>query len=167
MNPDQICGGKLLTLLRDTFPELVQSCHSFRGDDTAVVPISGIYAVAQFLKEDPAADCEFLMDLTAVDNLDRGMEKRFEVVYHFYSLSNNLRIRVKVPVNEEEHVPSLAPLWKAADWFEREVWDFYGIRFSGHPNLKRLLLYEEFKGHPLRKDYPVTKRQPLYTPREK
>ncbi len=90
---------------------------------------------------------------------------RFEVVYHFYSLSKNHRVRIKVPL-EEKHpeVDSLVSLWASADWFEREVWDMYGITFKGHPNLKRILMYKEFVGHPLRKDYPVNKRQPLIGP---
>ncbi len=90
---------------------------------------------------------------------------RFEVVYHLYSLEHNQRVRVKVPVEvAAPQVDSLTGVWPAADWFEREIWDMFGIRFHGHPNLKRLLMYEEFDGHPLRKDYPVTKRQPLIGP---
>ncbi|MDO8730884.1 MAG: NADH-quinone oxidoreductase subunit C [Candidatus Omnitrophota bacterium] len=90
---------------------------------------------------------------------------RFEVVYHFFSLPLKRRIRLKVPVEESKpEVDSLVPLWAAANWFEREVWDMYGIRFRGHPDLKRILMYPEFEGHPLRKDYPVNKRQPLIGP---
>lgn len=94
-----------------------------------------------------------------------GDECRFEVVYHFYSLTTNLRLRLKVPVTETDpEVDSLTGLWPAADWFEREVWDMFGIRFNGHPNLRRILTYEPFEGHPLHKDYPVNKRQPLVGP---
>jgi NADH-quinone oxidoreductase subunit C len=90
---------------------------------------------------------------------------RFVVVYHFFSLSLKHRLRVEVPVEEKDlEVDSITSLWKGADWFEREVWDMFGIRFRGHPNLKRILMYEEFVGHPLRKDYPVNKRQPLIGP---
>ena len=90
---------------------------------------------------------------------------RFEVVYHFYSHPLKHRLRVKVPVEEAQpEVESLTPLWASANWFEREVWDMYGIRFRGHPHLKRILLYAEFEGHPLRKDYAVNKRQPLIGP---
>ena len=90
---------------------------------------------------------------------------RFAVVYHFYSTDHKHRLRLVVPVEESEaELDSLPPLWSAADWLEREVWDMYGIRFSGHPNLKRILMYEEFEGYPLRKDYPVDKRQPLIGP---
>ena len=90
---------------------------------------------------------------------------RFEVVYHFFSLPFKTRIRLKVPVEESKpEVDSLVPLWASANWFEREVWDMYGIRFRGHPSLKRILMYAEFEGYPLRKDYPVNKRQPLIGP---
>ena len=92
-------------------------------------------------------------------------EARFVVVYHFYSLVHKHRLRLVVPVEESEaELDSLTPLWAGADWLEREVWDMFGIRFRGHPNLKRILMYEEFEGHPLRKDYPVNKRQPLIGP---
>ncbi len=99
-----------------------------------------------------------LADLSAVDYL--GQTPRFEVVYHLNSLERNVRLRVKVPVNEGEEVESVTSLWQIANWLEREVWDMFGIRFSNHPNLKRILMYDEFEGHPLRKDYPITKRQP-------
>ena len=90
---------------------------------------------------------------------------RFEVVYHFYSHALKHRFRLKVPVEEgAAEVDSLTSLWASADWFEREVWDMYGIRFRGHPNLKRILMYSQFEGHPLRKDYPVNRRQPLIGP---
>ena len=94
-----------------------------------------------------------------------GDGARLEVVYHLYSHTHTRRLRVKVLVGEADAViDSVTGLWKAADWFEREVWDMFGIRFTGHPNLKRILMYEPFDGHPLRKDYPVRKRQPLLGP---
>ena len=93
---------------------------------------------------------------------------RFVVVYHFFSLPLKHRLRLEVPVGEveeaEPEVDSLSSLWAAADWLEREVWDMFGIRFRGHPNLKRILMYDAFVGHPLRNDYPVNKRQPLIGP---
>jgi NADH-quinone oxidoreductase subunit C len=92
-------------------------------------------------------------------------EYRFELVYHFYSSTKQHRLRVKVPLAlADTAVDSLTSLWASANWFEREAWDMFGVTFAGHPNLKRLLLYEEFKGHPLRKDYPVRRRQPLIGP---
>ncbi len=90
---------------------------------------------------------------------------RFVVVYHFFSMPLKHRLRLEVPLQQEDaEVDSLTPLWAGADWLEREVWDMFGIRFRGHPNLKLILMYDEFDGHPLRKDYPVNKRQPLIGP---
>jgi len=92
-------------------------------------------------------------------------ESRFAVVYHFFSLVHKHRLRLVIPVDEAvAEVDSLTSLWSGANWLEREVWDMFGIRFRGHPNLKRILMYEGFEGHPLRKDYPVKKRQPLIGP---
>jgi NADH-quinone oxidoreductase subunit C len=117
--------------------------------------------IVRFLKEDPKLDFDFLADLTAVDYLGKK-DPRFEAVYHQLSWQSHRRIRVKVPVPEDQpEVDSLTPLWKGANWLEREVWDMFGIRFRGHPDLRRILLYEEFRGYPLRKDYPVNQRQPL------
>jgi NADH-quinone oxidoreductase subunit C len=90
---------------------------------------------------------------------------RFAVVYHFYSMAIKHRLRVLAPLESDDpEIDSLSSLWAGADWLEREVWDMFGIRFRGHQNLKRILMYEEFVGHPLRKDYPVNKRQPLIGP---
>ncbi len=92
-------------------------------------------------------------------------DARFAVVYHFYSVTHKHRLRVVVPLEEADaELDSLTTLWAGANWLEREVWDMFGIRFQGHPDLKRILMYEEFEGYPLRKDYPVNKRQPLIGP---
>jgi NADH-quinone oxidoreductase subunit C len=92
-------------------------------------------------------------------------DSRFAVVYHFFSLAHKHRLRLAVPLDEADaEVDSLTSLWAGANWLEREVWDMFGIRFRGHPDLKRILMYDEFEGHPLRKDYPVKKRQPLIGP---
>lgn len=128
---------------------------SLLGEDVLIIKKEGIIPVMSFLKD---YGFELLLDITAVDLL--GKRPRYEVVYHLLSLKDKKRIRVKVPVEEEPKVSSVSSLWKNADWLEREVWDMYGIIFEGHPNLKRILMYEEFKGHPLRKDYPFRKRQP-------
>ena len=99
------------------------------------------------------------------DRLVSNDEHRFDVVYHFFSSAHHHRLRVKVPLTAADPVvDSLTSLWDSANWFEREVWDMFGIQFAGHPNLKRILMYEPFTGHPLRKDYPTRKRQPLIGP---
>ena len=101
---------------------------------------------------------------------DRGVsddEYRFDVVYHLYSTGRNHRLRLRAPLTAASpSIASLTGVWRSANWFEREAWDMFGVTFPGHPNLKRLLLYEEFVGHPLRKDYPVRKRQPLIGPKD-
>ena len=159
-----------LQRVQERFSQEVVEAHAFRGDETLVIRPGALPAVAKFLKETPELDFNFLMDLTAVDYLFFAggriqKEFRFEVVYHFYSLKHNHRIRIKVPVDEKTpEVGTLTNLWPGANWYEREVWDMFGIQFKGHPNLKRILMYEEFQGHALRKDYPFNKRQPLIGP---
>ncbi|MBI3599621.1 MAG: NADH-quinone oxidoreductase subunit C [Nitrospinae bacterium] len=153
-----------LKKLKDSFPDSIIETHSYRGDDTAIVKKEHIVKICEFLRDDGDLLYNFMMDLTAVDYL--GREPRFEVVYHFYSLKHNRRVRIKAPVPESNcTIDSIVSLWIGADWFEREVYDLYGIVFKGHPNLKRILLYEGFEGHPLRKDYPVKERQPLIGPK--
>jgi len=152
--------------IQEKFPDAVEEVHAQHGDETVVVKREFLLDITAFLKEDPGFRMNVLMDLTAVDGLDMKWKPRFEVVYHFYSILNNHRLRLKVRVDEKDAVvPSLTALWPAADWFEREVWDMFGIRFQNHPNLKRILMYEAFEGHPLRKDYPYSKRQPLIGPK--
>lgn len=151
--------------LKDKFGESVTETHAQHGDETAVVTREAFLEIARYLKQDPGMDMNVLIDVTAVDLLGMKLKPRYEAVYHFLSTRLNHRLRVKVRVDEKDPVmPTLTGLWAAANWFEREVWDMFGIRFEGHPNLKRILMYEEFTGHPLRKDYPYSKRQPLIGP---
>ena len=150
--------------IKDALDEAVIEVHSLLSQDTVIIAPSGLLEVARLLKEDPELEYNYLMDLTAVDYWKR--RPRFEVVYHFLSLKHNFRIRVKVPVPEPDpKVDSLTSLWSAANWYEREVYDMFGIQFIGHPDLRRILMYPEFEGHPLRKDYPIEKRQPLIGPK--
>jgi NADH-quinone oxidoreductase subunit C len=162
-------GAAILSLLGERFDRGILDTHAHRGDTTAVVARGVLADVLRFCRDDPRLGFEMLMDLTAVDYLvypGREDGPRFDVVYHLYSLTHNHRLRLKVPVGEDEAtVPTAVDLWPIADWFEREVWDMFGIRFEGHPDLRRLLLYEEFVGHPLRKDYPINRRQPLIGPK--
>lgn len=147
----------LARTIKDKFPGHVTDAHAFRGDETVIIKREALLEVAAYLRD--ALGFEFLMDLTAVDYPDR--EDRFEMVYHLYSFKTNLRLRLKAPVNGKEPViDSLVPLWSGADWFEREVYDMFGIKFTGHPDLRRILMYDTFEGHPLRKDYPLKKHQP-------
>jgi NADH-quinone oxidoreductase subunit C len=147
----------ILERLKTRFPDAVSDTHNFRGDETALIRRENLLEVMRWLKHE--CGFEMLMDLTAVDYL--GEELRFEVVYHLKSIFRRYRLRIKVRVPEgDPSVDSLVSLWKGANWYERECHEFYGIKFKGHPDLRPLLLYPEFKGYPLRKDYPHNKRQP-------
>jgi len=154
--------------LRERFGAAIVESHDQHGDETIVVRRESLVEILRRCREAPALAFDMLTDLTAVDYLTfpgREDGPRFEVVYHLYSLGLNHRLRVKVRVEEDDPlVPTAVPLWPIANWLEREVWDMFGIRFEGHPDLTRLLLYEEFVGHPLRKDYPINRRQPLIGP---
>ena len=155
-------GSSTLRRLIDEFSDSVQETHANLGDATALVDPKRIEAVMRFLRDE--ADFDMLTDLTAVDYL--GRTPRFEVVYHLYATDANQRLRIKARVAEEvAEIASVVGLYASANWMEREVFDLYGIRFDGHPDLRRILLYEEFEGHPLRKDYPKERRQPLVGPR--
>ena len=161
-------GGVILERLRELFGPALVETHARHGDLTAVVERGVLLDVLRVCRDEPALGFDVLMDLTAVDYLKypgREDGPRFEVVYHLYSLGHNHRLRVKVRVDEDDAVvPTAVDLWPIANWFEREVWDMFGVRFAGHPDPRRLLMYEQFVGHPLRKDYPINRRQPLIGP---
>jgi NADH-quinone oxidoreductase subunit C/D len=125
------------------------------GNDVLEVKKDQVVSVLRHLKQ--TGQFDFLMDVTAVDYPDR--EKRFEVVYQLFSSKNAKRLRIKAQVGENESIDSVMPVWKGADWFEREAYDMFGIKFKGHHNLKRILTHHHFKGHPLRKDYPADYQQ--------
>jgi NADH-quinone oxidoreductase subunit C len=152
-----------LDKLKAKFGAAVVETHSQFGDDTAVVEPGVWRAAAEFLRDDPALDFNLFVDLCAVDFPQRV--PRFEVVLHVYSFAKRQRVRLKTRVGDEEgegcEVDSLVPVWTGANWFERETFDMMGIVVQGHPDLRRILLYPEFVGHPLRKDYPAQKTQPL------
>ena len=161
-------GPQILQRVRDRFGGAVVETHEHRGDATLVVDRATLLEGLRFCRDETDLAFGVLMDLTAVDYSHypgREDGPRFEVVYHLYSITHNHRVRLKVKVDEDDAVvPTASQLWPIANWFEREVWDMFGVRFSGHPDLRRLLLYEEFVGHPLRKDYPINRRQPLIGP---
>jgi len=160
---------KLLDILMDRFgASVILDTHSHVGDDTAIVAPAQWRDVALFLRDDPRCKMNMLADLCGVDHI--GQTPRLEVVAHLNSLELGHRLRIKTRIGDEDCsnavVASLVPVWSGADWFERETFDMFGIRFEGHPDLRRILLYEEFVGHPLRKDYPAAKTQPLVPYRE-
>jgi len=155
----------VLSKLIERFGDAVVATHSNFGDDTALVRREKIVEIMSFLRDDPDMLFDFAMDLTGVDYL--GEEPRFEVVYHLFSLEKKHRVRIKVRVPEEDPVvDSVAGVWSGMNWYEREAFDMYGIVFRNHPNLTRILMYDAFVGHALRKDYPKAKRQPTIGPEE-
>ena len=150
----------VLQLIQQQLGARVLQALQAHGDAIIILDRAGLRDSFRILKEDPRLAFDFLSDITAVDYWQKK-EPRFEVVYQITSLKNRRRLRVRVPVPENDPaVESLTPLWRGANFLEREVWDLFGIRFSGHPDLRRILLYDEFQGHPLRKDYPVNLCQP-------
>ena len=153
---------RLVTLLPGARP---LPADTARGEAVIVVERDGAPRALLTLRDHPETCFEQLSDLTVVDYL--GCTPRFEVIYQLYSVSLNHRLRVKVPVPEDDPVvPTASGIWKSANWAEREAWDMFGIRFDGHPDLRRILMYPEFQGHPLRKDYPLNQRQPLVPERD-
>ena len=136
-----------------------------RGTVVVVVRKEQAYAVLEYLKTDPELAYNYLVDVTAVDNSQMESEliqfdyARFMVVYQLYSYQGQCRVRVKVPVHESDlSIPSVTGLWRGANWLERETYDMFGIHFEGHPDLRRILMPDDFEGHPLRKDYPLQGR---------
>jgi NADH-quinone oxidoreductase subunit C len=125
-----------------------------RGELTVTIAAPAITTFLAFLKSDPTCRFTTLVDITAIDWPQR--ERRFDIVYHLLSMHLNQRIRVKAEVRDGEIVPSLVPEFPVADWFEREVFDMYGVLFAGHPDLRRILTDYGFRGYPLRKDFPTT-----------
>jgi NADH-quinone oxidoreductase subunit C len=145
----------IVDTLRSRFPETIEAINEFRGDLTVQVKKQDIVQVCEFLKNDPALSFEMLIDLLGVDMY--RPEGRFEVVYNLYSLKNKEYLRLKVLVDERDPVvPTITGVWSGANWHERETFDMIGIRFSGHPDLRRLYMPEEYVYYPLRKDFPLT-----------
>jgi NADH-quinone oxidoreductase subunit C len=127
--------------------------RSDSGIPSVIVDKAKISEVLFFLKADPDSVFDMLTDLFGVDNYKE--KPRFELIYFLNSLKNKIRLAVKVGLEEGESIPTASGIWKAAEWFEREIYDMFGIRFEGHPDLRRILLDDEFEGHPLRKDFPL------------
>ena len=165
----------VLEKLKTKFGDRILETSSAHGDDSAVVAPKDWHEVAAFLRDDAACDMAMFIDITAVDYPKR--EPRFDVILFLYSPNKKHRVRIKTRVYDEyeegKHTPqkptrvqTVTDLWLAANWFEREIWDMFGVRFEGHPDLRRILMYEEFEGHALRKDYSADKTQPLVPYRE-
>ena len=139
--------------LRAAFPDLAVETTSFRGEFTFVVPLEAVHDVLACLRDDEECAFDFLTDVSAVHWPARPMP--FDVVYHLYSFARNVRVRVKAMVGPEAEAPSVVGLWPGANWLERECYDMFGIVFAGHPDLRRILMTEDYDGWPLRKEHPL------------
>jgi NADH-quinone oxidoreductase subunit C len=153
--------SQILIRLKEKFPQSILETSEFRREVTLTVKKEDIVSLCTFLRDEPEFSFNFLSDLTAVDRL--GRKPRFDLVYHLYSLDRNHRLRLKVKVEEGESVPSVTSVWSAANWLEREVFDMFGIGFDYHPDLRRILMPEDWVGHPLRKDFPLTREEVQFT----
>ncbi|HEV2232824.1 MAG TPA: NADH-quinone oxidoreductase subunit C [Terriglobia bacterium] len=143
-----------LQRLRKFNSDAVEDVQTFRGETTINIRANHLRTVCEFLRDMPDLSFKYLSDVTAVDHYPG--EPRFETVYHLLSFETNERLRLKVRIaGENPRVDSMVPVWPAANAFEREVFDLFGIHFQGHPDLRRILMPEDWDGHPLRKDYPV------------
>ena len=143
----------IVDALRQAFGDAVQGHAVFRGQLSVTVDKDHIAAVCALLRDNPKLRFDMLTDLTAVDYLPA--EPRFQVVYNLYSFANNRRVRIKVPLALNDTIATVEGVWKAANWLEREVYDLFGIVFDGHSDLRRILLWDGYVGHPLRKDFPL------------
>jgi len=145
---------KVHEILEAKFPGQLIEAGASHGQTWAVLKRDRLADICLFLKEDPSTKMDYLIDVTAVDW--HPQKPRFEAVYHLHSVSHNHRLRLKVPLEEDDaSVPSVSGVWLTANWHERETYDLFGIKFEGHPDLRRILLPDDWEGHPLRKDYPL------------
>ncbi len=142
----------ILEKISENFGDAIVESGSFRGDDTIVIKLEKFRELCRFIKFNADLNFDYLLDVCGVDYIDR--KPRFDVVYHLSSIAKKHRLRVKVRVDEGIKVPSVTSFWKTADWTERETYDMFGIEFDGHPDLKRIYMDDNWKGFPLRKDYP-------------
>jgi len=141
--------------IKERFPEEVLDVREFRGQVSITLKKERILDIFRYLHDDPDLFLDYLVDVCGADYLGKK-EKRFEVVYHLYSIKHRHAVRIKAEVpGDKPSIDSVMPIWTGANWHEREAYDLYGIVFMGHPDLRRVLLPEDWEGHPLRKDYPL------------
>jgi NADH-quinone oxidoreductase subunit C len=147
------------SILKQKLPDSILAVNYFRGEETILVRREKIAEICLFLRDHPELRFNYLTEVCGVDFPER--EERFEIVYHLYSLESYKRVRLKVLTDEEKPVPSVTSVWPTANWHEREVFDMFGVKFSGHPDLRRVLMPEDFEKHPLRKDFPLYEESDL------
>jgi len=146
-------GEQAVQLIRERFPDALLGTGDDCDQHWAELQPQSLPEVCSFLRDDPSADYDLLLDVTAVHWPDR--EQPIEIVYHLYSLSRNDRLRLKTRTGDQGPVPSLSGLWKSAEWNEREAFDMFGVEFGGHPDLRRILMPDDYTDHPLRKEFPL------------
>jgi len=146
-------GNLTVKKLKERFINSILEVTTFRGEVTVTVSKGEIFEICKFLHSDSDLQYRLLTDLCGLDFFPQT--PRFGVVYLLYSMKSNQRLRVKTRVGETESIPSVESIWKAANWYEREAYDLFGITFDNHPDLRRIMLWDGYEGHPLRKDFPV------------
>jgi len=151
----------IVETLKARFGDAVTGVVEFRGETTIHVRPDAIADVCAFLRDDEAARYDFLSDVSAVDVWPD--EPRFQINYHLYSMTRNTRLRLKVSVRDGQSLPSVTGVWPAANWFERETYDLFGVKFDDHPDLRRILLPDDYLGHPLRRDAPLVVEEVEFT----
>jgi NADH-quinone oxidoreductase subunit C len=139
--------------VREKFGDALREVIYFRGEETLAVDPARIVEICRFLKEDPEMDFDMLLDVTGTHFLER--EYSYEVAYLLLSLKRRVRVRLRARLGEEGEIDTVSGVWRTADWHEREAYDLVGIRFRGHPDLRRIIMPEDYDGHPLRKDFPL------------
>lgn len=158
VGPDSI----LIKSVKDSYNSSVLETIALRDEVTHVIKKGSLLQICTFLKDNLALQFNFLSDITAVDYFPQ--KPRFEVIYHLYSIAKKHRVRLKVKLDDGETIPSVTAIWSAANWAEREAYDMFGIRFEGHPELRRIYMPEDWDGFPLRKDYPLRGYKDRYNP---
>jgi len=155
----------VISKLQSEFGDGILEKNAFRGDDEVRIAASDWVKVATYLRDEQGMD--HFIDLTAIDYPEREPEEpRFDVTVSLRNHDTSARVRVRTRVEDGASLPTLSTVWSGANWAEREVWDMFGIPFEGHPDLRRILMYDQFEGHPLRKDYPIQRAQPLVAYRD-
>ncbi len=151
----------ILEKIKQRFSDSIIETVEFRGELTVVVKKEKLVEVCKFLRDESDLRFDHLSDVSGVDFLERV--PRFDISYHLYSIPKNHRLRLKVKVNEDEAVPSVTSVWSTANWHEREIFDMFGVKFENHPDLRRILMADDWVGHPLRKDYPLGYEEVQFT----
>jgi len=155
LQPSGLAPTDIAEKIKEKFPDQVVEVVEFSDQVSVIVKREQIVAILRFLHDDPILSCDHLQDLTAVDYMKKK-EVRFEVVYNVYSIRHRHKIRIRAQVSEDDpKIDSVVSIWAGADWHERECYDMFGIVFTGHPDLRRILMPEDWEGFPLRKDYPL------------